>query len=280
MKKLAVTGAKGGTGPAIVGVLQARGYEVLRLDLHPWTEADGLGYVGHDLRRAEGLGDVLAGADGVIHFGSPPGDAWFSTTEAFHQVATAGFNVFQAARNVGIKRIAWASSIEVYGDLKSHPALPVTEESPLAPPGIYGCSKILLERLAADYCRWHGMSIAGFRLARIIYDNDYGRAKLRRLVEEEALGDDCLWAYVDARDVGTACLAWLEADHQGAEVFNLAAANVHQAVDAADLLKRHGYENFAVPAHNAAADTPFSTAKIRRLLGWKARYDWRAIISH
>ena len=279
MKKIVVTGAKGGTGPSIVGVLQERGYEVVRLDLHPWTEADGLGYVRLDLRNADGVNDVLAGADGVIHFGSPPGDAWFSTTEAFHQVATAGFNVFQAAKNVGIKRIAWASSIEVYGDFKSHPSLPVTEESPLAPPGIYGCSKILLERLAEDYCRWHGMSIAGFRLSRIIYDNDNGRAKLKRFVEGEEMGYDCLWSYVDARDVGAACLAWLEADHQGAEVFNLAAANVHQEVGAADLLKRHGYEGFAVPALDAPDRTLFSTAKIRAMLGWEERYDWRDIIS-
>ena len=279
MKKIVVTGAKGGTGPGLVAVLQERGYDVVRLDLHPWTEAEGLGYVQLDLRNAEGVNDVFAGADGVIHFGSPPADAWFSTTEAFHLLATAGFNVFQAARNVGIKRIAWASSIEVYGDFKTHPSLPVTEENPLAPPGIYGCSKILLERLAEDYCRWHGMSIAGFRLSRIIYDSDYGRARLKRFVEDEALGGDCLWSYIDARDVGTACLAWLEADHQGAEVFNLAAANVHQEASQADLLKKYGYERFSIPPLDAPDNTLFSSAKIRALLGWKEQHDWRDILS-
>lgn len=279
MKKIIVTGAKGGTGTSIVAVLRERGYDAVRLDLHPWTDAEGPGYVQLDLRNAEGVNDAFAGADGVIHFGSPPGDAWFSTTEAFHLVATAGFNVFQAARNVGIKRIAWASSIEVYGDLKSHPSLPVTEESPLTPPGIYGCAKILLERLAEDYCRWHGMSIAGFRLSRIIYDNPYGRAKLKRFVEDEALGDDRLWSYVDARDVGTACLAWLEAAHQGAEVFNLAAENVHQEANQADLLKKHGYERFSVPPLKAPDNTLFSSAKIRARLGWKEQHDWRDILS-
>ena len=29
-----------------------------------------------------------------------------------------------------------------------------------------------LEQLAEHYCRWYGMSIAGFRLSRIIYDNE------------------------------------------------------------------------------------------------------------
>jgi nucleoside-diphosphate-sugar epimerase len=279
MKKIIVTGAKGGTGTSIVQVLQERGYEPVRIDLHPWTNDDGLGYIQLDLRDAAGVNDVFAGADGVIHFGSTPGDAWFSTTEAYHQVATAGFNVFQAAKNVGIKRIAWASSIETYGDFKSHLALPVTEASPLAPPGIYGTSKILLERLAQDYCRWHGMSIAGFRLSRIIYDNAYGRTKLQQFVADEGMGNDCLWSYVDARDVATACIAWLESDYQGAEVFNLAAANVHQEINTVDLLKKHGYENFSVPPLDAPDETLFSTAKIRTLLGWKEQYDWRDILS-
>ena len=278
MKRIVVTGAKGGAGKSLVGVLQERGYDVVGIDLHAWTAEDSLGYVQLDLRNAEGVNDVFAGADGVIHFGSPPADVWFSTTEAFHMVAVAGFNVFQAAKNVGIERIAWASSIEVYGDFTSHPSLPVTEESPLAPPGIYGCSKILLERLAEDYCRWHGMCIAGFRLSRIIYDSDSGRAKLKSLVEDEGMGKDCLWSYIDARDVGAACIAWLEADHQGAEVFNLAAKNVHQEVGMADLLKRHGYEGFSVPALDALDDTLFSTAKIRAMLGWKEQYDWREIL--
>jgi hypothetical protein len=34
---------------------------------------------------------------------------------------------------------------------------------------------------------------------------------MRRAVhEEEGFGADCLWSYVDARDVGRACQLWLE----------------------------------------------------------------------
>ena len=280
MKKIVVTGAKGGTGPSIVTVLQQHGYDVVGVDVHPWTDADGLNYVQLDLRDAAGVNDVFAKADAIVHFGSPPADAWLSATEAFHQVATAGFNVFQAASNLGIKRIVWASSIEVYGDFKDHPALPATEESPLAPPGIYGGAKILLERLAADYSRWHGMSIAGFRLSRIVYDNEKGRAKLQHLLTDETFGDDCLWSYIDARDVGTACLAWLESRHQGAELFNLAAKNVHSETTTAELLKQHGYAHLTSPRLDSADDTPFSTAKIRALLGWQEQYDWRKIRAH
>lgn len=279
MKRIIVTGAKGGTGLGIVSVLRQAGYDVVGVDMKPVGPDDGLDYVCLDLRNAADVNDVFAGAAGVVHFGSPPGDAWRSTSEAFDMLTVAGFNVFQAAANVGIKRIVWASSIEVYGDFRDHPELPATEESPLAPPGIYGCSKLLLERLAVDYCRWHGMAIAGFRLSRIIYDTPEGKAKLQRFVDDEAFGNDCLWSYIDARDVGTACLAWLESDRQGAEVFNMAAANVHQDVPATQLLDKHGYKGKPVGELEGEDRTLFSTRKFREMLGWEAKYDWRDILA-
>ena len=45
MKKIVVTGAKGSTGFSLVTSLAERGYEVICTDLHPWTDADGLGCV-------------------------------------------------------------------------------------------------------------------------------------------------------------------------------------------------------------------------------------------
>ena len=278
MKRIVVTGSKGGTGPSLVAVLRQAGYEVIGIDLKPPDPFGEPDYYQLDLRDAAGVNDAFGGADGVVHFGSVPGDANRSTTEAFQMLTVAGFNVFQAARNVGVKRVAWASSIEVYGDFCEHPHLPATEESVLAPPGIYGCSKLLLERLAEDYCRWYGMAIAGFRLSRIIYDSSVGRAKLQQFVDDEARGGDCLWSYIDARDVATACQTWLESDHPGAEVFNLAAENVHQEVPMAQLLKKHGYGEMPVQEWAGEDGTLFSTRKIRDLLGWRARYDWREIL--
>lgn len=275
MPRIVVTGAAGGTGASIVTGLHDCGCDVVPTDLRPWTPESPPGYVQLDLRDAAGVNDLLAGADGLVHFGSPPADSMYSTTEAFHHVAVAGFNLFQAAANTGVTRVAWASSIEVYGNLTRHPSLPVTEQSPLSPPGIYGSSKLLLERLAIDFSTWHNIAFAGFRLARIIYDNPNGRTKLHRLAADPAMGADCLWAYVDARDVATACLAWLESERPGAEVFNLAAANIHLEADTPVLLQEHGYGHLAAPQLETADSTPFSTSRVREMLGWNERYDWR-----
>ena len=277
MKRIAVTGSKGGTGCSIVAVLRASGYEVLGIDRAPAEQGES-DYIQLDLGDAAGVNDAFSGVDAVVHFGSVPGTDDMSTTAGFHNVAVAGFNVLQAVKNVGIRRLVWASSVEAYGDYRRHPSLPVTEDSPLAPPGIYGASKVMLESLARDYCRWYGMSIAGFRLTRIIYDNEFGRAKLKRFTEDEGLGHDSLWSYVDARDVGTACQAWLESDLVGCEVFNVAADNVHVETPTAELLQKYGYADHPVQREFGEFETLFSSQKLRSMLKWRHRYDWREVV--
>jgi nucleoside-diphosphate-sugar epimerase len=277
MRRIAVTGSQGGTGRGIVQVLRDAGYEVLGIDRLPPDQGES-GYVQMDLGDAAGVNDALSSVDALVHFGSVPGTDNMTTTEGFHNVAVGGFNLFQAATNVGIRRIVWASSIATYGDFRQLPQLPVTEESPLAPPGIYGASKVMLESLARDYCRWYGMSIAGFRLTRIIYDNDFGRAKLKRFVEDEGLGHDSLWSYIDARDVGIACQVWLESDHQGCEIFNVGADNVHGNTPTAELLQKHGYADRQVVRDNGEFQTLFSSQKLRSMLNWNHRFDWQRIL--
>lgn len=275
MKRIVVTGAKGGTGRSIVNVLRAAEYDVLGVDVQP-AEASDMGYVQLDLRNAAGVNDVLAGADGIVHFGSYPTDAWYSTTEAFHNIAVGGFNILQGAANTGIKRIVLASSIMTYGDLTKQPRLPITEESQLVPESIYGSSKRLLELLAEDYCRWHSMSIAAFRLGRIVYEGCFDW-RLKKHTESADSAVSVLWSYVDARDVATACRAWLESERTGFEPFNLAAANVCIEIPTQELLRQFYAHVGDLSAKFPGHETPFDSGKFRRLLGWNARHDWRSL---
>lgn len=275
MKRIVVTGAKGGTGVSIVKVLREAGYDVFGIDIKPADPSD-VGYARHDVLDGAGLHDLFSGADGVVHFGSYPTDAWSSWSEAFRNVTVGGFNVFQACANLGIKRIALASSMEVYGDLLKQPHLPVTEESLLAPPGIYGASKVLLEKLAADYYRWHGISTAGFRLGRIIYEGSFAW-RLKKHTESDDPTAPCLWCYVDARDVATACQAWLESDLQGFMPFNVAAEDVCVETPTRLLLERFYPHITDIRAAFDDHQCPFDASTLRRTLKWTARYNWRMI---
>lgn len=275
MKRIVVTGSQGGAGRSIVAELRSAGYDVVGIDVVPPKPSD-VGYVRLDLTTAVGLNDVFAGADAVVHFGSFATDAWSSRTEAFHNLMLGGFNVLQAAANTGVKRVLIASSIMAYGDLTRQPAWPVTEESPVWPHNIYSSSKRLLELLAADYCRWHGMSIAAFRLGRIVYEGCYSW-RLKHHTESEASAANVLWTYIDSRDVATACRLWLESGREGFEVFNVAAENICHETPIAELLRKF-YPNVTESRTTFGShQAPFDTSKLRKTLGWTSRYDWKEL---
>ena len=272
MKHIIVTGAKGGTGRSIVDCLRTAGYAVTGIDLEYPTHTDG-GYKKADVLDGTSLNDLFANADAVVHFGSLPTDHWSSWSTCFENVMMGGFNVLQAAANTGITRIAYASSIEVYGKLNKQPHLPLTEESPAIPASIYGSAKLRLEELASDYCRWHDMSIAGFRLGRIVYENSYNW-RLKSHTESPDRCVDCLWCYIDARDVAEACRLWLESDITGFKAYNLAADEVCLEVPTEMMLKEF-YPNIPIQRKIGKFQSPFFSTELKMDLGWQAKHHWR-----
>jgi nucleoside-diphosphate-sugar epimerase len=274
MKRIVVTGAKGGTGSSIVRGLSAAGYDVLGLDLAMPGHREG-GYRRADVLDGASLHELFEGADGVVHFGSLPTDNWTSASDCYRNLMLGGYNVFQACAQAGVQRLVHASSMEVYGSLQQQPRLPITEDSPLTTSSIYGTSKVMLERLAADYCRWHGMSIAALRLGRIIYEDSWSW-RLQAHTEARERCAECLWCYVDARDVADACHAWLRSDIQGFRPFNVAADDVCIDVPTAELLQEF-YPDVTIDRQLGEYECPFVSTALRDTLGWQPRMNWRAI---
>ena len=84
-----------------------------------------------------------------------------------HEVnATGTLNIFNAARENGVKRIVYAASSSTYGD---HPGLPKVEDiigSPISP---YGVTKLMNEMYAKVFADLYKMEFIGLR-----YFNVYG----------------------------------------------------------------------------------------------------------
>ncbi len=276
MQRIVVTGATGATGRTIVQVLRAAGYDVLGLDLALPGHNEG-GYRRADMLDGASLHELFVGADAVVHFASLPTDNWTSDGDCYRNLMLGGYNVLQACALSGVKRVVHASSIEVYGDLHKQPGLPITEDSPLAPTSIYGSAKVMLEGLASDFCRWHGMSVAALRLGRIIYEDSW-QWRLKPHTEERERCADCLWSYIDARDVAHACHLWLASDVQGFHPFNIAAEDVCVETPTAELLRQF-FPELPVDGSMGESECPFSSEAICHSLDWHAQYDWRTIRS-
>lgn len=74
-------------------------------------------------------------------------------------------NVLEAARQCGIPRVVFASTISVYGPEVSQP---MTEATPALPMTWYGQSKLMAEHLGLYYQRRFGLDFRATRLAAIV----------------------------------------------------------------------------------------------------------------
>jgi nucleoside-diphosphate-sugar epimerase len=273
MRKVVVTGAKGGTGPSIARVLREAGYEVLGVDLKPCDvlEQD---YRQLDLEDGAGVHDAFAGAAAVVHFGSLPTDSWTTWETSYRNLALGGYHVLQAAANLKIPRVVLASSPSIYGEYVRAPYLPIDEQTPARPDGIYGAAKQNIETLAEHYARWHGLAIAALRPQRIVYEGSY-EWRFRKFTENADAAADSLWSYVDARDVATACLAWLQSDRTGFEAFSVAADDVCVDVPTQQLIAKHCPHVTDLRGDLADQTGLVSCEKIKQMLGWRPLFHWR-----
>lgn len=119
--------------------------------------------------------------DVVVHLAAAAGggEPWESVLR--HNLIGT-YNVFEAARRAGVKRVIFASSGATvtgyereepyaslvagrYAGLTSWPML--THETPLRPAALYGVSKAYGEALARQYADEHGLSILSLRIGRV-----------------------------------------------------------------------------------------------------------------
>jgi nucleoside-diphosphate-sugar epimerase len=72
-------------------------------------------------------------------------------------------NIFEAAKQVGIKHLTYASSVAVYGPASLYPQVPVPFDALHAPTTLYGAYKVANETTARVYWQDHGISSTAFR---------------------------------------------------------------------------------------------------------------------
>ena len=101
---------------------------------HGFTQIDLRNY-GHVLDALLGLDDRHGGVDAVVHLAAIPAPGLVPDAATFENNMLSTYNVFQATRRAGIRKLVYASSETVLGlpfDVDP-PYIPVDEEYPARP---------------------------------------------------------------------------------------------------------------------------------------------------
>jgi hypothetical protein len=105
--------------------------------------------------------ELVRGVDAIAHFGGQSIEATFDTI--CHANIQGAFNLYEAARKHGVKRIVYASSSQVTGfyptDVIVDPSMPVR------PSSLYGLSKAFGENLSRLFYDRYGIETVCLRIA-------------------------------------------------------------------------------------------------------------------
>ncbi|WP_331376666.1 NAD-dependent epimerase/dehydratase family protein [Sinorhizobium chiapasense] len=159
--RLLVTGAGGALGRHVRHGLKGCA-KVLRLsDIAALAPAeDGEEVVRCDLADRQAVGDLTRDCDTILHLGAISVEADFDGLLQANILGT--YNLYEAARKAGVRRIIFASTNHVTGFHRIGETLDHT--SPRRPDSLYGVSKCFGEDLARLHFDKYGMETACLRI--------------------------------------------------------------------------------------------------------------------
>ncbi len=278
-----VTGGSGLAGRAVVKDLVEHGYEVASIDMAPQPAGQGVPFsrvdltdYGQALAAFSAIDDRYSHVEGIVHLAAIPAPGLAPNHVIFETNMVSTYNVFEAARVLGIRNVVWASSETVLGlpFETPPPYVPVDEACRPRPETAYSLSKYLSEEMAREFCRWDpAFKIFGLRFSNIMAPERY--AEFPAFDADPKLRRWNLWAYIDARDAAQAVRLALESPLKGAEVFIIANEDGVMGRTNEDLLAA---EFPGVPRKRDVGpyETLLSIDKAKDVLGYRPQHSWRA----
>jgi uronate dehydrogenase len=163
-RRIVFTGASGGIG-TMTRPLLAKLYPGLVLSdrVKPKDLQPGETFVAADLTRPEEVAAAVKGAHSIIHLG---GHSVEGTWDQILQANIIGcYNVFEAARQAGVKRVIFASSNHAVGFYPRKRK--IRTDVTVRPDSRYGVSKAFGEALGALYADKHGIAVTCLRIGNV-----------------------------------------------------------------------------------------------------------------
>jgi len=300
-----VTGGAGFVGSHLVDVLCEAGHEVVVYDNLSSGKADFLQHhvdsessleiIKADLLDMDTLKRSMAGIDIVFHLAANP-DIRLGTEVTdtdLKQGTVATYNVLEAMRLAGTKKIAFASSSVVYGEAS---VMPTPEDyGPLFPISLYGASKLGSEALITSWVGTFALQAWIFRFANIVGERgthgvifDFIHKLKRDPTRLEVLGDgNQAKSYMEVRDCVRSMYHLVNSQNEAINYFNLGSGDVCSVSRIAELVvEESGLEGVSIEYTGGqrgwAGDVPKAALAVDKLnaTGFESTYDSDGAVRH
>jgi UDP-glucose 4-epimerase len=298
MSSFIVTGCAGFIASNLVDRLLNQGHTVIGIDnfstgqrqfIENASSHTQFRLIEADLLDLSTLTESFRGAECVMHLAANA-DVRFGTDRPrrdLEQNTIATYNVLEAMRANGIKRIAFSSTGSVYGEAA---VIPTPEDAPFpVQTSLYGASKLAGEGLIAAYCEGFGFQSYIFRFVSILgerYTHGHVFDFYKQLREDptklRVLGNGKQRkSYLYIQDCIDAMLLAMDKASGKVNIFNLGVDNYCEVNDSIGWISQAlgGKPKIEYTGGDRGwiGDTPFiflDTTRIRAL-GWRPKLDIR-----
>jgi UDP-glucose 4-epimerase len=245
-----------------------------------------------DLLDRKSLGQAIQGVELVVHFAANA-DVRFGTDHPrkdLDQNTIATWNVLEAMREQGCKRIAFSSTGSVYGEPEIFPT-PETCPFPIQT-SFYGASKLAAEGLIQAYCEGFGMQGYIFRFVSILGERythghvfDFWQQLSEHPEHLHVLGNGHQRkSYLYVHDCVDAILSALDRADSKVNIFNLGTDEYCEVNDSigwiCEHLGLHPKLTYSGGERGWIGDSPFILLECSRIraLGWRPRLTIREAV--
>ena len=180
MTKVLITGMSGLIGGLLRNHLdEVGGYELSALNRRP---VKGVPCLQADIADLEAIKPAFEGIDVVVHLAAYTGEDIDSWEGNLSGNIVGAYNVYEAARLTGVKRVIFASSgnaIRAFSFVEPYKAIsegryddvpgdfPKITHEQVRPEGVYGAAKVWGEALGRHFSDAHGLSVLCVRIGAV-----------------------------------------------------------------------------------------------------------------
>jgi len=301
-----VTGGAGYIGSHATKVLKESGYEVIVLDNLVYGHAEiikevlGVKLIVGDIGDYQLVSQIFADypISAVMHFAAYAyvGESTTEPRKYYRNNVVNTLSLLEAMVDASIDKFIFSSTCATYG---TPIEVPISETHPQAPINPYGMSKLMVEKILADFDSAYGLksiclryfNAAGADPSGQLGEDHSPETHLIPLVLLTALGQrdhisifgtdyptpdgTCIRDYIHVLDLADAHLLALKylQKHNKSEIFNLGNGSGFSVKEVIDVAKKISGKDFQVKMEDRRAGDPAAliggTEKAEKVLGWR-----------